>query len=89
MYTLLTGRNLFENAPGTLSPDELEKVIAGIETDLSATKAMSEKDAKETTSIIKACLELDPADRPTADRLIGFRWVQSGMLCSCGWCAFP
>ncbi|KIM40691.1 hypothetical protein M413DRAFT_73245 [Hebeloma cylindrosporum] len=87
IYTLLTGRELFENAPGTLSPDALEKVLAGIRVDLSATKAMSKNDAKETASIIKVCLRVDPAERPTASRLCGYRWVQSGMYCSCGWCA--
>ncbi|KIM40683.1 hypothetical protein M413DRAFT_72947 [Hebeloma cylindrosporum] len=87
IYALLTGRDLFENPPGTLSPGELDKVLAGIRPDLSATKAMSRDDVKETASIIKVCLKLDPADRPTAPRLLGYRWVQSGMICSCGWCA--
>ncbi|KIM40690.1 hypothetical protein M413DRAFT_166345 [Hebeloma cylindrosporum] len=87
IYTLLTGRELFENAPGMLSPEDFEKVLAAIRPDLSATKAMSRDDAKETASIIKVCLRLDPTDRPTASRLLGYRWVQSGMICSCGWCA--
>jgi len=87
IYTLLTGRTLFENVPGTLPPEELQQAISGIKADLSATNAMSGKDAKATASIIKACLRLNPADRPTAFSLLGCNWVQSGMSCSCGWCA--
>jgi len=81
---MLTGRAVFEIAPSMLSSEEFDKVIGSIKANL--TKAMSGNDAKETTSIIKACLRLDPADRPTAFRLIGYRWVQTGIFCSCEWC---
>ncbi|KAF8876992.1 kinase-like domain-containing protein [Gymnopilus junonius] len=86
IYTLVIGRPPFDDSPGPLTREKVEEVTANIKTAISATKAMSPQDAKKTTSVIKVCMKFNPAERPSADHLLGFRWVREGSMCSCGWC---
>lgn len=53
---------------------------------LAATGKFSERDLTEIVKFIKKCLTLDPAERPTADKLEGEPWLKSGFACSCGFC---
>ncbi|KAF8892323.1 kinase-like domain-containing protein [Gymnopilus junonius] len=86
IYTLVIGRPPFGDSPGPLTREKVEEVTANIKNAISATKAMSPQDAKKTTSVIKVCMKFDPAERPSARHMVGFRWVKEGNMCSCGWC---
>jgi len=82
-YLLLTGAPLFPAS----SLGDYKETIANLEQLLVSSNKLSLVDIPPTLTFLKACLEIDPADRASADDLIGSDWVQIGQVCSCGWCA--
>jgi len=79
-YLLLTGTPLFLDG-------NYRETIANLEQSLVSSNKLSAVDIPSTVTFLRACLEIDPADRASADELIGNDWVQNGQVCSCGWCA--
>ncbi|KAF9008286.1 kinase-like domain-containing protein [Cyathus striatus] len=70
--TLETLQSFVENLPSTLPQT------------LSSIHGFSAEDVPATVEFITACLALDPNARPSTGDLMGFHWVQNGMICSCG-----
>jgi hypothetical protein len=60
--------------------DNYKETLANLEQSLVSSNKLSVADIPSAFTFLKACLEIDPGDRASADDLVGSDWVAEGQV---------
>ncbi|KIM78168.1 hypothetical protein PILCRDRAFT_90740 [Piloderma croceum F 1598] len=74
-----SGKKYFDNHGNLLRIEQL--VPVGIETTLKNVSNLADYDIYPAAEFIRACLRLDPDDRPTAAQLLEHSWMKGAEVC--------
>ncbi|KAF8155423.1 kinase-like domain-containing protein [Crassisporium funariophilum] len=83
-YHLLTGSPLFSDSYIESPISVATETVGKLESLLTESGKLSEKDIPPTVAFLRSCLAIKPAKRVSAAEILQGSWVFSG--CSCGWC---
>ncbi|KAJ3517479.1 hypothetical protein NLJ89_g477 [Agrocybe chaxingu] len=86
-FRLITGTPFLDETYFMAPIEFLTRNLSEMEARLSSTGALAEADIPVTASFLRACLALDPAQRPNSEEVFDHDWIIGGDVCSCGWCA--
>ena len=85
-YLLLTGKFLFDESYVTSPVKVARETLGKLESLLTESENVSEKDLASTAKFLRTCLAVNTANRATALEVLEGGWITSG--CACGWCGF-
>jgi len=83
-YLLLTGKPLFDETYVASPVKVAEATLSKLESLLSESGNISEKDLAPTAKFLRTCLAVKVGNRATALEVLEGGWITSG--CACGWC---
>jgi hypothetical protein len=89
-YLLLTGKSLFDESYVTSPVKVARETLGKLESLLTESENVSEKDLASTAKFLRTCLAVNTANtsRATALEVLEGGWITSGCACQCGWCDF-